>query len=407
MPELDLRIKPTPAAPGWQPEGKAREIGFGPAAGWQSNGGYARKHPARGLPFSVPLLLPDHEGRPSRLKLAGIFALYSDPTREPYGAIGGTLHFMRGEEVLHRLDLIQGRHYGDSSDQAPVYRLNGDGSSVETIDYLEFEGERHRVDLLTLDFPSGLAPDRVSFHDLGTSASFVLFGAKLVVEEEAACPFRGHSGRVALSELPGILRLRDRPRLERAIAQAEDAVVACESELDEAKGQALAFVGALATAMLEFETDQSRHRELLVAARQLEDARTSGAVAEAMAAHARILVSGLFEANATSGDQLVDKALEYLDKYYASVVNGDEVADQIGLSTSHFRTLFRRVTGQPFNRYLLNLRLEKAREMLIRGMGSVAEVGQAVGFTSPAHFSRAFARRFGSPPSQVLERRSR
>jgi AraC family transcriptional regulator len=69
------------------------------------------------------------------------------------------------------------------------------------------------------------------------------------------------------------------------------------------------------------------------------------------------------------------------------------------MSTSHFRYLFKQSVGQPFHKYLVATRLEKARMMLEQGQGSVSEIGIAVGFSSLATFSRAFAQRFGMSPS--------
>ena len=77
------------------------------------------------------------------------------------------------------------------------------------------------------------------------------------------------------------------------------------------------------------------------------------------------------------------------------------MAQQLGLSTSHFRYLFKQATGQPFHKYLVSLRLEKARRMLVEQGLPVSTVAKAVGFSALSHFSRAFAQRFSVSPTSL------
>ena len=61
----------------------------------------------------------------------------------------------------------------------------------------------------------------------------------------------------------------------------------------------------------------------------------------------------------------MDRALTLVDRNFAKDLTDAAVAQQLGLSTSHFRFLFKQATGQPFHKYLVSLRLEKARRMLV------------------------------------------
>jgi AraC-like DNA-binding protein len=102
----------------------------------------------------------------------------------------------------------------------------------------------------------------------------------------------------------------------------------------------------------------------------------------------------------------MDRALAYVDRHYAKELTDAVVADQIGLSTSHFRFLFRQSTGQPFHRYLVNLRLEKAKQLLTDRGTSVGDAAKAVGFSGLAHFSRAFQARFHISPTAAKRQNS-
>ena len=56
-------------------------------------------------------------------------------------------------------------------------------------------------------------------------------------------------------------------------------------------------------------------------------------------------------------------------------------------------------------RYLREVRLERARSLLLEGRARAGEVAQSVGFESALHFTRELKRRFGVPPSHYLPSR--
>ena len=92
--------------------------------------------------------------------------------------------------------------------------------------------------------------------------------------------------------------------------------------------------------------------------------------------------------------------MSVVDRHFAAELSDDDVANQVGMSTSHFRFLFKQAVGKPFHQYLIATRLEKAKMMLESGEASVSEVANAVGFAGLASFSRAFGQRFGMSPSE-------
>ncbi|OGD71785.1 MAG: hypothetical protein A2Y64_07370 [Candidatus Coatesbacteria bacterium RBG_13_66_14] len=68
-------------------------------------------------------------------------------------------------------------------------------------------------------------------------------------------------------------------------------------------------------------------------------------------------------------------------------------------SLFHFHRIFRALVGEPVGAYVNRLRLERAAQELVSGGRSVTDIGLDAGFQSPAAFSRAFTRRFGSSPT--------
>ena len=103
----------------------------------------------------------------------------------------------------------------------------------------------------------------------------------------------------------------------------------------------------------------------------------------------------------------LDKA--FLEKFEAAVLAhlGDEAygVDQLGQELNLSRTQLHRklkaLTGQAPGEYLRQTRLLRALALLQARVGTVAEVAYQVGYANPAHFSTAFSRQFGYPPSAV------
>lgn len=77
-----------------------------------------------------------------------------------------------------------------------------------------------------------------------------------------------------------------------------------------------------------------------------------------------------------------------------------EMAAEAAMSPRHFTTLCRQLFGASPARLLLQTKLRRAEEMLRFGGRRVKEVSEVLGFANPFHFSRAFKRLHGRPPSR-------
>ncbi len=80
------------------------------------------------------------------------------------------------------------------------------------------------------------------------------------------------------------------------------------------------------------------------------------------------------------------------------------IAQEAELSLPHFIRRFAAVFGETPHQFRIRVRLEKAKELLVLGEGSVTDVCMSVGFSSLGSFSWLFSRRFGEPPSEYRRR---
>ncbi len=367
---------------------------------WQSNGGPHRGHPARSLPFSMEARIDPDNGQLVRIHLLGVFALFAGKPDESAGTLGASVQLNNARDAVFRLDLLNGRHYRDARDLAPLDYCNGDGTSLKTVGEIELGGMPIRVDMLTIDVPLSSPVESLRFKDLGSPASFVLFDTILEHEIGKGCPFHLHSGGISLGDIGSSIRIGDRVKFAKAMDQMQTALVAAE-DLDEARGEALTFLAVVTAATIEVGGTREMHRALLESARELESIESAEDVVDVVRRRAEAVASLVFKEIQGPSSYLVDRALAMVERNFAKNLTDANVAATLGLSTSHFRFLFRETTGQPFHKFLVSLRLEKARQILVEQDIAVSVVAKAVGFAGLSHFSRAFTQRFHVSPTNV------
>lgn len=99
---------------------------------------------------------------------------------------------------------------------------------------------------------------------------------------------------------------------------------------------------------------------------------------------------------------VVEKMLNYFEDHFSEKISLDQVAENMYLSPFYISKIFKSETGDTPIRHLINIRLEKARELLKDGYeGSIQEVAASVGYDDAYHFSKLFKKRYGISPSQA------
>jgi AraC family transcriptional regulator len=94
------------------------------------------------------------------------------------------------------------------------------------------------------------------------------------------------------------------------------------------------------------------------------------------------------------------RVLEYIDANLGKNITLSELAGVVNMSLYYFAVLFRQSTGLSPHRYVLNQRVERAKELLRDQKLSVLDVSINVGFEHQNNFARAFRRVIGVSPTQ-------
>jgi transcriptional regulator GlxA family with amidase domain len=99
------------------------------------------------------------------------------------------------------------------------------------------------------------------------------------------------------------------------------------------------------------------------------------------------------------------KVAQLMEENIEKPLSLDEIASATGLSRRQIERLFKRHLNCVPKRYYLQMRLRRARELLLQTSMPIIDITTACGFQSPPHFSRCYRAQFGCPPS--AERQSR
>jgi len=96
----------------------------------------------------------------------------------------------------------------------------------------------------------------------------------------------------------------------------------------------------------------------------------------------------------------VEKAILYIESNYTEKITASEIAESAHLSRFHFIRLFRSTTGTTPMEFVTQLRLNKAKSLLLTTGMSLAIIALSCGFSSQSHFNRTFKTHQGQTPGQ-------
>lgn len=96
----------------------------------------------------------------------------------------------------------------------------------------------------------------------------------------------------------------------------------------------------------------------------------------------------------------VEIAKKYIEEHFSEAISLEEVAEKCDLAPTYLSKLFKTQTGIGFADYLIQIRIEKAKEYLIHTNESVKAISARVGYQDDKYFSKLFRRSVGIKPTE-------
>jgi AraC family transcriptional regulator len=94
------------------------------------------------------------------------------------------------------------------------------------------------------------------------------------------------------------------------------------------------------------------------------------------------------------------QALEYMNVHLNENVSLATISDELSISQYYFCRLFKQSTGMTPHAYLIQQRVERAKQLLKRKEGTMLDIAIECGFANPSHFAKHFRKHTGISPKQ-------
>lgn len=94
----------------------------------------------------------------------------------------------------------------------------------------------------------------------------------------------------------------------------------------------------------------------------------------------------------------LSQVIQMMENNIEDPISPADLAEEVGMSTRQLERLFRRYLNRSPKRYYMELRLQKARNLLMQTDMSVINVALACGFASPSHFSKCYRAHYDTTP---------
>ena len=99
-------------------------------------------------------------------------------------------------------------------------------------------------------------------------------------------------------------------------------------------------------------------------------------------------------------DSIINKVCEYVVKNIDNNITLKSVSDNFFISKNYLSFLFKQETGENFLEYLTRVKIERAKNLLGEGIYKAYEVGNILGYSETAYFSKLFKKYTGLSPTE-------
>lgn len=97
--------------------------------------------------------------------------------------------------------------------------------------------------------------------------------------------------------------------------------------------------------------------------------------------------------------EVIRKAINIIEQKIQDMPSLSELASLLGISRTYFSQIFKEVTGMRLQEYINQIRLEKAKDLLVNINLKIKEVSYQIGFKDPNYFCRKFKKVTGLTPT--------
>ena len=96
--------------------------------------------------------------------------------------------------------------------------------------------------------------------------------------------------------------------------------------------------------------------------------------------------------------RMIEKCKEYIQQNLDKDLSLNSIAEYVNMNPSYFSRVFKSKTGENLSAYIHRIRVERAKAMISQSGRKISEIGESLGFESPAYFTTYFKKATGYTP---------
>ena len=100
-------------------------------------------------------------------------------------------------------------------------------------------------------------------------------------------------------------------------------------------------------------------------------------------------------------------ACEYIEKNFQENINLNKISNYVSLSKNYFCNIFKKETGITIWDYLIRIRMEEAKKMLLETEQKTYDISEKTGYDDPSYFGRLFKKYTGFTPTEYRENKKK
>ena len=117
----------------------------------------------------------------------------------------------------------------------------------------------------------------------------------------------------------------------------------------------------------------------------------------------RMFIEQLIENDEEDVHYTISNARHYIDEHLAEDISVSSIAESLYITPNYFSRLFKRITGEGCNEYIVRKRIEKAKSLLETTSIKTGKIAMMVGYRDTNYFSLAFKKHTGKSPTKYRE----
>jgi len=96
--------------------------------------------------------------------------------------------------------------------------------------------------------------------------------------------------------------------------------------------------------------------------------------------------------------------VQYINANYASPLTLDDISRLVNLSPDYLSKIFKQGTGTTFSRYLNDVRIARAKELIRQSRLRLTDISSMVGYDDQSYFTKVFTKTVGVSPSEYRKK---